>query len=128
MSSFLAEVLLGIFGDLLGGLLPVRHATEPPAEGEWNASSGSLAAFLALLGALFSGMAITVMYRGPDDAVLALVCALGPSSAVAATILARHSLRVTKRRRALAWGALWTSRATLAVLAVMALGVVLRRF
>lgn len=113
-------MFVSIVGELVFGRLLGRHvATAPPPEGELNASSGSLAAFLAGLGALFSGMASIVMYRGHSDVPFALFFGIGLSSAVAAAILARRSFQVTKRRRALARGALWTARATIIVSAAM---------
>jgi hypothetical protein len=125
--DLLSELLLAIVGDVLGGSLLSRDtATPQPPEGEWNASSGSLAAFLAGLGALFGGIAVIVMHRGPSDVPLALFFAIGLFSTAAATILARRSFHVTSRRRGLAKGALWAARGTMAVLAFSAFELLLR--
>lgn len=65
LADLVGEVISSIVGDAVVGLLfpGASRPQPPPPEGEWNASLGSLAAFLAGVAALFCGLA-TIGYSG----------------------------------------------------------------
>ena len=94
-------------------LFPGVSKPQPsPPEGEWNASLGSLAAFLAAVAALFCGIAMFGLLRVREPLLWLF---LGGSVLVAmlSGVLAHRALEVTGRRRALARIGLWLSRATI---------------
>lgn len=116
LADLIGELVSSIVGDaIVEFLFPGASKPQPPPpEGEWNASLGSLAAFLAAVAATFCGMsAFGVVVEGVREMVLWLF--LGGSIIVAmlSGIMARRALEVTHRRRALATIGLWLSRATI---------------
>jgi hypothetical protein len=118
--EFLAE---GAFEGLFSGW---SKPEPPPREGQWSASLGSVAVFLAALGATCTGLAGAVIIRGLLDGELLFVLAVGVALALLAHSLAMRTFVATKRRHLLAHAAIWLSRATLLVVAVtIAIAIVL---
>jgi hypothetical protein len=115
LAEIVGEIAAAIVGEAaLGWLLPARERSAPPPEGELNASCGSMAAFLAGLGALFCGTACLTMVLSPDlDNPYPLFFAIAFASSALGAALARKTFRVTTRRLALAKAALWVSRVTI---------------
>jgi hypothetical protein len=72
LADFVGEVVSSMVGDGIVALLfPGISKPQPsPREGEWNASLGSLAAFLAGIAALFCGLATFGVLRGISDVLL----------------------------------------------------------
>ena len=113
--DLLTEVVLSIVGETIGGFVfPAFSRPEPPPkEGQWNASLGSLAAFLAGIAALFGGLAAFGLLRGVTHALVWLLLAGALLIALVSGVLAHRALEVTNRRRPLARIGLWLSRATI---------------
>jgi len=114
LADLVGEVVSSIVGEAITELLfPGVSKPQPsPPEGEWNASLGSLAAFLAAVAALFCGIAMFGLLRVREPSLWLF---LGGSVLVAmlSGVLAHRALEVTGRRRALARIGLWLSRATI---------------
>lgn len=129
LGQILGDLVAAMLGDaVMGTLFPGWSEPEPrPEEGEWNASMGTVAAFLALVAAMFGGLASFAIIAGIYDAVMSGFLVLSLLTALAAGALAHRTFRVTKRRHALARVALWLSRATVTVavgaVALSALGI-----
>lgn len=115
LADLVGEVLLSIVGDAVMDLLcpGASKSQPPPPEGEWNASLGSLAAFVAGVAALFCGISAWGVLRGVREAFLWLFLCGSVVVAMLSGVLARRALEVTGRRRALATIGLWLSRATI---------------
>jgi hypothetical protein len=115
LASLLGEVVTSIVGEtIIGLLLPdVSKPKSSPPEGEWNASLGSLAVFLASIAALVCGLATSGVLRGMTDSLLSLLLGGAVMLAIFAGVLAHRALEVTGRRRALARIGLWLSRVTI---------------
>jgi uncharacterized membrane protein len=130
LGDVLGEIFSEIIGDaLLGWLFPRRIRLSPPLkEGMWNASLGSVAAFLGGLAVLFAMLPILAFFwgRNDKDAGILIFLLVAVGLAVIAGVLARRALRVTLRRRALAIVGLWCSRLIL-VLGIVTAGLVLIR-
>ena len=128
--SVFGEIVSSIIGDaFLGWLFPNwQRPTPPPPEGVWNASLGSIAAFLSGLAAMFVVTPSFVIAQGRTDEeiplLIMLVVALG--LAITGGVLARRTFLVTPRRHTLASIALWCSRVSV-ILGVFATGVLLTR-
>jgi hypothetical protein len=122
LEEFIGDVVSCIVGDaIVGFLFPAALKPMPPPEGEWNASLGSLAAFLAAVAAMFGGPFVFLALRGDRNMVLWPFVATSMIVAIVAGSMARRALKVTARRRALARLGLWLSRATLAAGVIAAL-------
>jgi uncharacterized membrane protein len=115
LADFVAELMSSIVGDAIVGLLfPSVSKPQPsPPEGEWNASLGSLAAFLAGIAAVFCGLSTFGVLRGMTDVLLWVFLSGSVIVAMLSGVLAHRALEMTSRRRALAKIALWLSRATI---------------
>jgi uncharacterized membrane protein len=115
LADLVGEVISSLVGDaIVGVLFPSVSKPQPsPPEGEWNASLGSLAAFLAGIAALFCGLSTFGVLRGMTDVWLWLFLGGSVMVATLSGVLARRALEVTNRRRALAKIGLWLSRATI---------------
>ena len=115
VAELVSEVVLSIVGETIGRLVfPGSSRPEPPPkEGQWNASLGSLAAFLAGIAALFGGLAAFGLLRGVTHALVWILSAGALLIALVSGVLAHRALEVTNRRRALARIGLWLSRATI---------------
>lgn len=115
LADLVGEVISSIVGDAAIGLLfPGASKPQPsPPEGEWNASLGSLAAFLAGVAALFCGLSTIWLLRGVTDVLPWLFLGGSVMVAMLAGVLAHRALEVTSRRRSLARIGLWLSRATI---------------
>jgi uncharacterized membrane protein len=115
VGELVGEVVLSIVGETIGGFVfpGDRRPELPPKGGEWNASLGSLAAFLAGVAALFGGLAAFGVLRGVTHALLWILLAGALLIAMVSGVLAHRALEVTNRRRALARIGLWLSRATI---------------
>ena len=113
--DFVGEIVSSIVGDaIIGWLFPGVSKLQPsPPEGEWNASLGSLAAFLAGVAALFCGVTALGVLRGVTAVWLWLFLGASMIVAMLSGVLAHRALEVTGRRRALARIGLWLSRATI---------------
>jgi hypothetical protein len=123
LADFIGDVVSSIVGDAIVGFLfpAASKPMPPPPEGEWNASLGSLAAFLAAVAAMFGGPFVFLALRGDRNMVLWPFVASSMIVAIVAGSMARRALKVTARRRALARLGLWLSRATLAAGVIAAL-------
>src|SRR5262245_51762441 len=114
LGDVLNELVASMIGETLTGwLFPSRaRAQPPPKEGEWNASLGSIAAFLGGVAAIFGLFSAAAIVREHSDSwswgflIVAVVLAL------IAGILARRTFEVTNRRHILARLGLWLSRVT----------------
>jgi len=119
LGDILGEVFSTIIGDaLLGWLWPNRpKAPWPPPEGQWNASLGSVAAFLGALSVLFVGTVAIIVAQGRRDEDVALFVMLGVGllSAFLGTALATRTYLVSSRRHQFAAIGLWCSRASIAL-------------
>lgn len=114
LSDLVGHVVSAIVGEaILDSLFPGRSKPQPPPpEGEWNASLGSVAAFLSAIAAMFCGPAVLGLLQGITDTFLWIVLGGALIVAMVAGVLARRALEVTRRRRALARIGLWLARAT----------------
>ena len=114
VGELVGEAVSSIVGETIGQLVfPGASRPEPPLkEGEWNASLGSLAAFLSAIAAIFGGLAAWGLLRGLTNALLWLFLAGALLLAMVSGVLVHRALEVTNRRRALARMGLWLSRAT----------------
>ena len=114
--QILGQFVFDILGEAVLRLLSPDWpaAQSPPEEGEWNASLGSVAAFLAALGATFGGLASYLIMRGRTAFLLWAFLAIGGALALAAEALARRTFEVTRRRHTLARMGMWLSRSTFA--------------
>jgi hypothetical protein len=115
LADLIGEVVTSIVGEAMWAWLfpdSVRPQPSPP-EGEWNASLGSLAAFLGSVAALFVAVAGFGTLRGSTATLMWLFLAGAVALAVLSGVLAHRALEVTHRRRALARIGLWLSRATI---------------
>jgi hypothetical protein len=100
-----------------------------PKEGTWNASLGSVAAFLGGLAVLFAMPPILAFFwggRNDKDAGILIFLLVAVGLAVIAGALARRALRVSLRRRGLAIAGLWCSRLIL-VIGILTIGLVMIR-
>jgi hypothetical protein len=72
LADLVGEAVSLIVGDaIIGFLFPGLSKPQPsPPEGEWNASLGSLSAFLAGVAALFCGVSALGVLRGAREAPL----------------------------------------------------------
>lgn len=115
LADLVGELVWSIVGEAIMGLLfPGVSKPQPsPPEGEWNASLGSLAAFLAGVAALFCGISALGVLRGVREEFLWLFLGGSVALAMLSGVLAHRALEVTGRRRALARIGLWLSRATI---------------
>jgi uncharacterized membrane protein len=115
LADLVGEVVSSILGDAIIGLLfpGVSRSQPSPPEGEWNASLGSVAAFLAGVAALFCGISAFGVVRGVRETWLWLFLGGSVMVAMLSGVLAHRALEVTGRRRALARIGLWLSRATI---------------
>ncbi|HET7618031.1 MAG TPA: hypothetical protein VFK20_05935, partial [Vicinamibacterales bacterium] len=116
LSDLVSDLVSTIVGEtIVEWIFPRPFPPEPPPiEGVWNASLGSLAAFLAGIAALFCGEASWGVLVGAPLAFLWPFLAGSVAVAVLSGFLARRALHVTHRRRALARIGLWVSRGTIA--------------
>jgi uncharacterized membrane protein len=115
LADLIGEVVTSIVGEAIWARLfpdSVRPQPSPP-EGEWNASLGSLAAFLASIAALFLAIAGSSILRGISDLLLWLFLGGAVALAIVSSVLAHRALEVTQRRRTLAKIGLWLSRAAI---------------
>jgi uncharacterized membrane protein len=123
-----------MFSDLLGGLLAEivgdflwggsRRRLEPsPPEGIWNASLGSMSAFLAAVAAAFAVLVLRAEWWQDDDPAYPFILVGSIVLSFVAAWLGVRAFRVTLRRKALAICGLWCS--AIAVLCGTA-GIVLR--
>jgi hypothetical protein len=130
LGDILGEIVSAVVGDaLLGWLWPQRPTQPwPPPEGQWNASLGSIAAFLGGVSALFVGTATLVLVQGrrDEDVPLLVLLAIGFGCAFLGSTLARRTFTVTPRRHHVAAIGLWCSRASI-MSGVVALLVLLSR-
>ena len=115
LADLAGEIVLSVVGEaVVECLFPaVRKPQTRPQEGEWNASLGSVAAFLSAVAALFCVPAMRAVLRG--DAATLFWGILGGSVLLAmfAGVLAYRALLVTDKRRTLASVGLWLSRGTI---------------
>ena len=126
----LGAILGEIIGEaLVGWLFPRRRRpSQSPKEGMWNASLGSVAAFLGGLAVLFAMPPILAFFwgRNDKDAGILIFLLVAVGLAVIAGKLARRTLRVTLQRRGLAIVGLWCSRLIL-VIGILTIGIVVIR-
>jgi hypothetical protein len=116
LADLVGEVVSSIVGEAITELLfpgGVSKPQPPPRQGEWNASLGSLAAFLAGIAALFCGISAYGVLRGVGEPLLWVFLGGSVLVAMLSGVLAHRALEVTGRRRALARIGLWLSRATI---------------
>jgi hypothetical protein len=129
LGEVIGAIVTAVIGDaLLGWLVPNwRRPTPPPLEGMWNASLGSVAAFLSGLALTLSVLPLLAPSHGRDDDVaLLILLTVAVGFGVTGGILARRTFQVSSRRHALARVGLWCARASI-VLAVLSSGVLLLR-
>jgi hypothetical protein len=114
LGDLIGEAISSIIGEaFIGWLFPNWHKRTPlPPEGEWNASLGSVAAFLGSLATMFVMTPIIVMIQGrsDEDVPLFFMLVFALVLCLVAGASARRAFRVTLRRRALALVGLWSSR------------------
>jgi hypothetical protein len=115
--AFLQHVVLWVLGEFVGDLLFPGKPEPRPAEGDWNASLGTIAIFVAGLSGMFGfGAVITLVHpdTSPPEPWWAYVLAVG-SAGVAwiAFRLGRRTLVVTRRRHLLAWTAMALAMVTI---------------
>ena len=115
IADVVGEIVSTIVGDGIAELLfPGRSNDQsPPREGEWNASLGSLGAFLAVIALMFCGLASRGVLAGLANAWVWLMLGGSVIVAMVAGFLAHRALEVTSRRRGLARFGVWLSRATI---------------
>jgi hypothetical protein len=129
LGQIIGELVASMLGEAVKGTLFPNWSRPqpPPEEGEWNASLGSVAAFVAAVAAMFvviSSIGIVTGRRGgPFWPILGIAVLV----AVVAGVLAHRTFEVTRRRHALAHAGLWLSRAAvslaLLVVALFVLGI-----
>jgi uncharacterized membrane protein len=114
LGDLAGEVISSIVGDgIIELLFPgVWKPERSLLEGQWNASLGSLSAFLASVAAIFCGLATLGILRGMTDTPVWVFLGGAGMLAILAGVLAHRALEVTNHRRALARFGLWLSRAT----------------
>lgn len=117
LGELIGELALSMLGEaIVGSLFPGLAKPQPsPPEGEWNASLGSLAAFVAVIAAMFCGISALGVLNGARDTLSWPILGSSLIVAVLSGALARRAIEVTQRRRALARIGLWLSRATIVV-------------
>ena len=115
LADFVGEVVSSMVGDgIVAWLFPGISKPQPsPREGEWNASLGSLSAFLAGIAPVFCALATFGVLRGISDVLLWLLPGGSVLVAIFSAVLAHRALEATSRRRALAKISLWLSRTTI---------------
>lgn len=115
LADLVGDVVSSIAGEaLVEWLFPGLSKPQPsPREGEWNASLGSLAAFLAAIAAIFCAQAAIGVLSGMTETLIWAALGGAMLLAMLSGVLAHRALEVTDRRRTLARAALWLSRATL---------------
>lgn len=126
--TFIGELIAAMVGDvIMGTLFPTWSKREPPPEeGAWNASIGTVAAFLAALAAMFGGLSSFILVTGRYESAIGWLLLVSMIAALAAGVLAHRTFQVTKRRHGLARVGLWLSRATVTVIVVAVLFSVFR--
>jgi len=114
LGQILLEMLIQLF------VPSIRRPDPPPAEGEYNASLGSIAAFLALLAVLFSvPLALIVVVKSRLDPDMMWMFGISAVFAILGITAAYGTFRVTWRRHTLARAALWSSWFALAVVVII---------
>jgi hypothetical protein len=118
----LGSIISEIVGEAVIELLfPGRSKrSAPPPEGTWNASLGSLSAFLGLLAAMFATMSSITIVSGHGDFPAWPFLGASVVVAILAGTLGARAFLVTDRRHALAHVGLWLCRTTLALATVTA--------
>ena len=114
LGDIIGEVVTSLVGDVIGEWLSPDALKPQPsaAEGEWNASLGSVAAFLASIAVLVVALGFFAWLRRAAEVWPWLILG-GAVLAMISGVLAHRALEVTQRRRALATIALWLSRTTI---------------
>ena len=128
LGEWVAELASSIVGDaILESIFPGSTKPEPaPREGMWNASLGSLSAFLSGVAAPFCGASSFALLKVAQDSLFWALLGGSVLLGVISCVLAARALRVTARRRRLAHFGLWLGRATVLAGGVTAVLAMLR--
>jgi hypothetical protein len=117
LAQIIGEIVATMLGEaVMEALFPSWSKPQPkPEEGMWNASLGSVAAFLAAVAAMFGGISSVGILTGRHGSPFWITLVIAVLVALAAGVLSHRTFEVTRRRHALAYVGLWISRATVAV-------------
>jgi uncharacterized membrane protein len=112
--QIVGEIVATMLGEVvLEALFPNWSTPQPPPEeGMWNASLGSVAAFVAAVAAMFGGISSLAILTGRQGGPFWILLVIAALVALAAGVLSHRTFRVTSRRHGLAYVGLWLSRAT----------------
>jgi hypothetical protein len=117
LAQIIGEIVATMLGEaIMGALFPNWSKPQPPPEeGVWNASLGSVAAFVATVAAMFGGISSIGILTGRHGNPFWIILVIAVLVALAAGVLSHRTFEVTRRRHALAYVGLWLSRATVTV-------------